>query len=342
MVAFHRNTNLNYRKDAGSVGLSFVGRVQRSESYKENLLETSARYFDQNLLSPVNDELLPARHKVSETEAFNVPVLNNWQEEADCRLVPHSKWAVDSGSKRLLILSNDTDSVALLLRFISVLKGAGLKELWVEFGHSEKRRKIPIHILHERLGNELSRVLFKAHCITGNDVVSKIGTKHAALKCHPERYLSRFAETEVLTEIDFQVAEEYLVQVWAGVRSKTLKTSFDSLRLEAHRGSVVSLDKLPPTSSSIRGHIRRAFFAIRNGLTLLDESAPLDPTDYGWKTHNGLLLPQKHMLLFPTHLLTICGCSGKCNTSRCACIASGVTCVTFCHKKAGHENCENE
>jgi DTW domain-containing protein YfiP len=54
-----------------------------------------------------------------------LPELNNMLEEADLQIVPHVNWAVQNGAKRVVVLSNDTDVVALLLRFMSHWKSAG-------------------------------------------------------------------------------------------------------------------------------------------------------------------------------------------------------------------------
>jgi len=40
-------------------------------------------------------------------------------------------------------MSNDTDTVVLLLHYIGLFKEGGLHELWVQFWTGEKRRMIP-------------------------------------------------------------------------------------------------------------------------------------------------------------------------------------------------------
>ena len=102
---------------------------------------------------------------------------------------------VHPGNSHLLVISNDTDTIARLLRFIHRLRERGLQQLWVEFGTGERKRHIPLHVLADKLGVELSRVILKAHILTGDDAISKIGTKHASRSCDPHRYLSDFAES---------------------------------------------------------------------------------------------------------------------------------------------------
>ncbi|KAG8193314.1 hypothetical protein JTE90_003798 [Oedothorax gibbosus] len=53
-------------------------------------------------------------------------------EEADGRIVMHLFHAVQSGITCLIVLSNDTDVVVLLLRYIFQLFSNGLQELWIK------------------------------------------------------------------------------------------------------------------------------------------------------------------------------------------------------------------
>ena len=67
------------------------------------------------------------------------------------------------------------------------------------------------------------------HIITGNDYLSAIGTKLAAIRMSPLTYLSGFGESEVMTEMDVSLAEQYLVLVWNGARGTTSANTFDEL-----------------------------------------------------------------------------------------------------------------
>jgi len=68
-------------------------------------------------------------------------------------------------------------------------------------------------------------MIVKAHILTGSDVTSKVGTKAAALKAQPERYLQDFGENTFAT--DLVQAEKYLVNV---VHAKSTCATFDKLR----------------------------------------------------------------------------------------------------------------
>ena len=269
-----------------------------------------------------------------------IPELAGWLEEADERIVPHATWAVDHGCQRLVVLSNDTDTVTRLLRFIHMLIRDGLKELWVEFGTGEKRRLLPLHRMAERMGEPLCHVTGKAHLLTGDDVTSNIGTKLAAMKCNPTGYLTEFAERAELPETEFAQVEEYHVQVWAGARSKASAKTFDQLRLEVHTNASAPtpMTKMPPTSSVVRGHISRAFFVIRG--VIASEGSRLDCSQYGWESDGGALKPLKCLNPLPTNMLSTLKCSGRCEPMRYPCITSSVMCVIHCHRSQG-VNCQN-
>ena len=68
----------------------------------------------------------------------------------------------------MVLVSNDTDTVILLLYYIENFKHQSLTELWVQvgFGTGNKRYMLPLHVLFSKLGEELYKVLIKAHVLT--------------------------------------------------------------------------------------------------------------------------------------------------------------------------------
>ena len=233
------------------------------------------------------------------------------------------------------MISNDTDTVTRLLYFFSEFQKRGLKELWVEFGKGERKRYLPLHILAERLGQELCRVVVKAHILTGDDSISKIGTKHASLLCDPQNLLVSFGESSEITEDEIEKAEKYLVDVWAGVRAKTKCKTFNQFRLQNITSSTPKpLNSHPPTSSVIRGHLKRSYYVIKNVVNLLNNpNISLDPLNYCWILDNDMLVPEKCLNPLPEELTVICKCTGKCSTNICSCKRNSQECVIYCHKQ---------
>ena len=103
------------------------------------------------------------------------------------------------------------------------------------------------------------------------DIHSKVGTKHAAVKTHPEKYLSSFGETPALSEQDISLAEEYLVKVTAGVMTKTRSKTFDDYLREKYTGGSTGINDLPPTSTAIRTHILRASYSVYIQVISMDD-----------------------------------------------------------------------
>ncbi len=143
-------------------------------------------------------------------EAHSLMELKNSIEEADFRLVPYVNWVAHHNI--LTSVSNDTDVIAIMLRYIETFKPNGLSELWVQFGTGEKQRFLPLHILQKKPGPDLNRVVVKAHLASGNDTLSKIGTKHGALAADPVSFLADFGEADNLYDTDVQNLEKYLVK----------------------------------------------------------------------------------------------------------------------------------
>ena len=104
-------------------------------------------------------EIEPARGVFSNI-GITLPELNVKIEEADVRMIPHALHSVNGGSSRVILLSNDTDVVVLGLYYWSLLKGHGLKEVWIRAGVGNSTRHISLHTLAERMTQRSA----KSHC----------------------------------------------------------------------------------------------------------------------------------------------------------------------------------
>ena len=167
--------------------------------------------------------------KNSRSESFNREDLHAqmWLEEAEVPVIPHILKAVSNGVERVVVLSNDTDVVVLLVFYIFDFFSLGLKECWIRVGTGEKTRLIPIHNLGRKLRHRTCSAVMKAHILTGCDVTSKIGTKTAAIKVNPESYLHNFGEENNPSTKSILKAEAYLVCV---PDKNSPAKSFDELR----------------------------------------------------------------------------------------------------------------
>ncbi|KAH3892304.1 hypothetical protein DPMN_016419 [Dreissena polymorpha] len=91
---------------------------------------------------------------------------------------------------------------------------------------------LPLHQGISRLSTLLAKTIIKAHILTGDDCMSKVGTKHAAVTTDSVQFFMNFGETDTLSEQDETLAEKYLVRLWTGARSTATAEIFDHLRLE--------------------------------------------------------------------------------------------------------------
>jgi len=168
------------------------------------------------------------------------------------------------------------------------------------------------------LGANKLRMILKAHILTGSDVTFKVGTKAAALKAQPERYLQDFGENTFATDL-FQ-AEKYLVNVF---EAKSTCATFDELRYNIYTSKNKTLTELPPTSSTIRGHLLHCHYFVRVCVTLLD----LETSE----------LSEKIQTSIPEEYTLTCACKKGC-TRGCSCKRNEEQCIEHCKC----QNCSNK
>jgi hypothetical protein len=113
---------------------------------------------------------------ISILEELNLPI-----EEADDRIIAHAWYAVKRGTRRIVVLSADTDVFVLLLYYWKQFHENGLKELWQKAGVGDSTRHIPLHTLASCIGDDLCQNLPAIHTLTGCDYTSKFGTKYMAV-----------------------------------------------------------------------------------------------------------------------------------------------------------------
>ena len=266
-------------------------------------------------------------------------------EEADLRLLIHVLDSVEAGHKVCVVISNDTDVVVALLYHIPTFLQHGLEQLWVRAGVGDTSRYVPLHILFQRLGRQLCTVLPALHSLTGCDITSKVGTKKAALKAEPEKFLKSFGRSSTLSQPTLHKAEHFLVKV---VKRGSDCLTFSDLRAELfHFSKCSSVHNLPPTSQGLLPHIQRAFFNTYSTLHALEnhlypeKAIQLQPEHFGFELEQGLLVPAKSWKNIEAHWSVVCPCE-KCARSTCPCRVARVKCCKFCRCKKNSSNaCKN-
>ena len=274
---------------------------------------------------------------ISDGEHSEILYLDSSLEEADVRIIPHCLDSVKSGSKRLVILSNDTDVFVVSMYFAKHLQSFGLIELWFRAGKGDKVRFIPLHVLVDIVGQSMCDVLPAVHALGGCDVTSKFGNKYASLKADPTKLLIGFGQRDAtMSDVECMNAEKYLVQVLS--RGNPSIETLNDLRYQMyHQRKTVTILDLPPTSHAARGHILRAFYATYTQKNCL-ENASLDPLKYGFQRQEGTLEAKAFHRPLPDHMAIDCRCA-KCATSRCPCREEGLPCCAFCKCQTNEEPC---
>ena len=87
-------------------------------------------------------------------------------EEADMRIPLHVLDSIDVLNCICVVISSDTDVIVTLLYHMKRFLNQGLKELWVRAGVGDTSRYIPIHVLHDRMGEDLYSVLYSLRDVT--------------------------------------------------------------------------------------------------------------------------------------------------------------------------------
>lgn len=300
---------------------------------REHILENPMQTADIVVSAFGLSETKPCRGVFNDI-SIQLPELNHRIEEADVRMIPHALHAVKGGASRTILLSNDTDVLVLGLHYWNLLRGYGLKELWIRAGVGNATRHIPLHTLAEKMDPEIRKVILPLHHLTGCDASSKFGTKSSGLKAKPAQYLCEFGKDP--TNIDFAAVEEYLVNVF---KSGTPCKSMDQLRHHLYHHSKKTILDLPPTSRSVKGHILRAFYGTYLQLHCLD-NAELNPCEFGFYQDYCALLPERMQLLLPNDFPLPCKCSA-CATQRCPCRQNQITCCPYCSCQANNTGCRN-
>ena len=251
-------------------------------------------------------------------------------EEADFRMMIHSKHASQHGFTKIALVSADTDIFVLALFHWPTPHQLGLQELWVRTGVADFTRLLPVHAIHQKMGQDLCTLLPAIHALSGTDYTSKFGTKKAALNNGSKKYLENFGLSHVWQEIEKSLhpAEEYLVQL---LRKGTSCKSLDELRLWMyHHGKNIDIEDLPPTSRSAKGHLLRSFFYTYLQHHCLDKMVVhLDPCEFGFEVKENILVPQTNLKKYPSDFIGACNCE-KCAKCSCTCRVNNVSCCSFC------------
>ena len=139
-----------------------------------------------------------------------------------------------------------------------------MKELWVAFGQSGKRRWLPIHKLVEKLGAERCKRFPFFHAFTGCDMVSGCKGKITFFQVW-----NNFSDaTDAFVLLSNCPTEQALENTFATVQKFTVlaydkssnKTKVDKVRKTPFTQKNKTYDAIHPTEDSLKQHCLRAAY----------------------------------------------------------------------------------
>ncbi|XP_053373036.1 uncharacterized protein LOC123541526 [Mercenaria mercenaria] len=273
-----------------------------------------------------------------------VPDLCTNQEEADTKMLLHSKYAADEGAQTLTICSPDTDVLLLLLHHFNALT---IPRVFFRTGrksiHTDMTRYIPVHEIFVSLSPEQRHILLPVYCITGCDTCSSffgIG-KRSAFKLMMSKAslfegMGCLGDVPDLTSVQINACTKFVGELYGQPNC----TSLTMLRVEkVLKNKSVSPRRLPPTDDSFLLHLQRCLLQLIVWKSALLQS-PVVPSliSLGYITDatSGLAVPQ--FMAQPAaapELLSdlVCNCVDLCESS-CCCASAEQPCTTACECKA--------
>lgn len=302
------------------------GQFINNSENKSHLIEFLAKQFI--LLAQAHSDIevivggLPEGNALHSSDK-DISMLYTEQDEADTLLILHSLHALQNGYSTLVIQSDDTDVLVLLIWHDLA------QNIWMQ--RSTPTRYVNVHEIALKLGPDVKNSLLGFHSVTGCDTVSQfraVGKKTAWKIFTQQPHLLK--DIGLSSDVPLQNVEEFVCKLYS---PSTTVTSVDKLRVHLfHKGK--PLHRLPPTSDTLKLHVQRANYQSLVWATAVEQhpSLPL-ATDCGWKLEDGTLKPI-FMTREPSPMdylkITSCRCLKKLCDSLCSCKLAELSCIPAC------------
>jgi hypothetical protein len=328
-----------------STGIKDKKMFLASSSTKDSL----TLYLSHQLIRYSNVKVMTAtRQEVMTNYECETMTSVSTQEEADTLMIYHAVEVAGNGMN-VHIYSQDTDVLLLALRRTPLLGNHSA----LIMGTSERRRKVFLQPIYDKLGPEKSAALINWHALTGCDTTGHIqgkgkkGCFATFLKASPAILiaLAGLGEGDEPSEEVLRGCEEFLCSLFCPGRvhigqAKMLRW-FLFKQLKDEQG----VDKLPPTQGAWIEHIRRAH--VQANIWHQDmvlNSTCLNPLILGWrKLDNKLLTVLSQVPPAPVSVLQLvrCNCEKSKCSRRCSCRGNNVVCTELCKCGGEGDSCMN-
>ena len=269
--------------------------------------------------------------KLTTDNIEDVPELFSDQEEADTRILLHTKHAYDEGCSEILLASEDTDVHVLGISLSTEISAT----IFQKCGTKNKSRIINLSFIKDVLSVDVDLSLPGLHVFTGCDSVSAFSGKgklHALkLVKGSKGYQNAFNQLGECLAVPEQVEitlETFVCQLYGGKTSDVSDLRY--LIFCAKNGNVGS-NQLPPSKQSLKAHISRANYQTyiwKHSLVAQQNIA--DPIGLGWKIDDGqLVIDWGYERAAPDEILEFmsCQCKKKCTVESCCCASNQLNCT---------------
>ena len=272
------------------------------------------------------------------------------QEEADTLMIMHAVEVAKTGL-RIHIYSQDTDVLLLALRRVQQLG----TEPAIIMGTKERRRKVHLQPIYDKLGPDKAAALINWHALTGCDTTGHIQgkgkkgcfTAFLASSSTVIAALNGLGEGPEPSDEVVKGCEEFLCSLFCPKRLHITQANNLRWHLFKQLKTDQGVDKLPPTHGAWLEHTRRAHAQANVWLQdLVQDPVIVDPLQLGWQQVDGRLLPVlSKQAPAPEAVLQLirCNCASPNNTcsNRCSCRNHNLACTELCRCGGDDEICRN-
>ena len=302
------------------------------------------RIGNRNIYFAVEDKCFRLSVIIGKVVCEEIPELNSNHEEADTKLLLHTKHASENGEASIIIKSPDTDVAILACHFCKDIPARIL------IMKKEKTRNIFLEIsaIADAAGPHLCDALPGLHAFTGCDATSAFsgkGKKTALKLCVMDPLacggMAALGDSFDLETVPFRECEKFVCQMYGRPRLADV----NECRYVTFCAKQGLSQSLPPCQDALLQHTMRANYQAaiwRNALIANPQVPP--PEGHGWLIADGQLdinwmsLPPAPEALLE---LILCGCTTDCTTGHCTCKRNGVSCAESCQCGDGCKNPHN-
>ena len=139
------------------------------EIIKDELIRNSREVLATLLCTTIYFSLDMVCYKITSQSVTEVPQLSSNQEEADTKLLLHTKHAIDENLGHNVIVCSPSGDVDINILFLAIFQEQA-EHIWIDYGRGEHRKVL--HLASVDMDADRKTALIGYHAVTGNDYIS--------------------------------------------------------------------------------------------------------------------------------------------------------------------------